>query len=491
MTLQEQPGNLFRRLPQVGELLADSRFVGLQQAYSRPLLISHVRAALQQLRAEVREGRHTESSLAAELDQLGENVARRLQQATRRSLRRVINATGVILQTNLGRAPLSAAAIAQIAETAAGYCNLEFDLEAGERSHRDAHVEKLLLDVVEARSRLPRQGLRPRAAAVVNNCAAACFLALNTLAEGAEVLVSRGELVEIGGGFRVPDILRKSGAVLREVGTTNRTRLADYQSALTPATRLILRVHRSNFRMEGFTERPTLDELCELGDRASVPVFEDQGTGCAVDLPTYGIGGESSWIGTLATGPALVACSGDKLFGGPQCGILVGDETLVSKIRSNPLFRVMRMDKLGYAALQATLLAYLNGMEDTVPAIAMLQASASEIRKRCGAIAEVLRSPELSVEVIETQSMIGGGTTPGASIPSFGLSLRHQSATEHVLAACLRGLDPPVITRTHGGSVLLDLRTVFARDDETLTRLLQDAVETLADATRGRPGDEV
>src|SRR6202012_393421 len=214
---------------------------------------------------------------------------------------------------------------------------------------------------------LAGQGDRTTAlsAAVVNNCAAACFLALNCLAEGGEVIVSRGELVEIGGGFCVPDILRKSGAVLREVGTTNRTRISDYETAITPQTRLILRVHRSNFRIEGFTERPSLQQLRELGERASIPVFEDQGTGCIVDWSGVNITGESSWVQTVASGIALIACSGDKLMGGPQCGILVGSTLLIQRIRSNPLFRAMRIDKLTYAALEATLLAYLTHADVT------------------------------------------------------------------------------------------------------------------------------
>jgi L-seryl-tRNA(Ser) seleniumtransferase len=391
----------------------------------------------------------------------------------------VINATGVILQTNLGRAPLSETAIAQIAEVARGYCNLEMDLDTGERSYRDTHVEQLILSVLMSRSGLGREGFRDKAAAVVNNCAAACLLALNSLAEGGEVIVSRGELVEIGGGFRVPDILRKSGAVLREVGTTNRTGISDYEAAITTQTRLILRVHRSNFRIEGFTERPSLEQLRELGERASIPVFEDQGTGCIVDLGDVNITGESSWVQTAASGIALVACSGDKLLGGPQCGILVGSASLIQRIRSNPLFRAMRIDKLTYAALGPTLLAYLTQTEDTLPSIAMMRTPSEEIRQRCIATARALSSLDVDPEVVETNSIVGGGTTPGASLPSFGVAFQHAAVSEATLAARLRNLDPPVIARSHQGRILLDLRTVPPEQDPILTKLLQQAIANI------------
>src|SRR5271154_2062697 len=246
--MQEEPSHLYRKLPQLGLLLDRAEFVALQRDYSRQLVAESVRSALDDLRRDVRAGRHTELSLDAELDELGTKVEQALRSATRTSLRRVINATGVILQTNLGRAPLSEAVIDHIAEVARGYCNLELDLETGKRNYRDQHVEQLILDVLAMRSQPGKGAFADKAAAVVNNCAAACFLALNTMAEGGEVIVSRGELIEIGGGFRVPDILRKSGAVLHEVGTTNRTRISDYAAAINPETLLILRVHRSNFR---------------------------------------------------------------------------------------------------------------------------------------------------------------------------------------------------------------------------------------------------
>jgi L-seryl-tRNA(Ser) seleniumtransferase len=475
--MPKQGCDLFRKLPNVGELLERPEFVALQQAYSRPLVIEFVRLALGDLRHDVGAGRHSEASLDGELGELGIKIEQSLRDTMRTSLRPVLNATGVILQTNLGRAPLSDVAIQHMTEVARGYCNLELDLETGERGRRDMHVERLILNVLAMRNHASKDAFVGRAAAVVNNCAAACFLALNTVAEGGEVIVSRGELIEIGGGFRVPDILRKSGATLREVGTTNRTRLADYEAAITPATRLILRVHRSNFRIEGFTERPTLEELRDLGVRASLPVFEDQGTGCAVPLEGAGIQNESSWVQSAGSDIALVACSGDKLLGGPQCGILVGAKAHIESIRSNPLFRTMRVDKLTYAALEVTLLEYLRGTEENLPAIAMMHAPPDTIRGRCLLLAEALRSSDVSVAVVETRSLLGGGTTPGASLPSFAVTLEHASMSESAFGARLRRLDPPVITRSQDGRMVLDLRTIAPEDDGTLTRLLKQAAE--------------
>ena len=475
--MQTHAAHLYRKLPQVGELLNRPDFVRLQQTYPRPLIAGALRSTLQELRSEIEAGHHDEDSLAFALDGLSRKVADRLRHATRPSLRPVLNATGVILQTNLGRAPLSEAAIQHIAEVARGYSNLEFDLESGERSSRDLHVERLILNVIALKSGQSVADFAHKSAAVVNNCAAANFLALNTLAEGGEVIVSRGELVEIGGGFRVPDILRKSGAILREVGTTNRTRLSDYAAAITPQTRLILRVHRSNFRMEGFTERPALEELLELGNRASIPVFEDQGTGCIVDLAKTGIDDESSWIQSASSDLALVACSGDKLLAGPQCGILVGAKLHLDRIRANPLLRALRVDKLTYAALEATLLAYLTATEETLPAIAMLRMPAESARARCLAMAETLRSAGASVEVVETRSVVGGGTTPGATLASFAVALRSAHVSETVLATTMRQLDPPVVARIREGRVLLDLRTIPPAEDALLAQLLIQALE--------------
>jgi L-seryl-tRNA(Ser) seleniumtransferase len=462
--------DLCRQLPQVGRFLEREGGRELLRTWNHDLVRDAARAVLTRLRERVKSGAWNQDQLTTNLDRLADMVAQELRNITQPSLRRVINATGVILQTNLGRAPLSAEAIRNLGEVARGYCNLELDLNTGDRGRRDDHAEELLLRVIALRSGLPVSS--EKGAAVVNNCAAATFLALNSLAEGSEVIVSRGELVEIGGGFRIPDILRKAGAILREVGTTNRTRLSDYAAAITPQTRLILRVHRSNFSIEGFTEQPSLEELIALGEEASVPVFEDQGTGCVVRLEDYGIEEQSSWIRSATSRAGLVAASGDKLLGGPQCGILVGKKNLIERLRSNPLARALRVDKLTYAALQSTLLAYVAGQEATLPAFAMLRASAESIRTRCESMAEGLRRSGFEADVVAAKSVIGGGTTPGATLPSSAVSLRHVDLTEEEMTATLRRLDPPVIARTQQGRVLLDLRTVAAEDDAVLVRTI-------------------
>ena len=465
--MENQAHSLYRKLPQLGELLEGSSLEHMLALYSRALVSDATRVVLGDVREEIKAGRHTAETLASRIAEISDAVRLEAESRMQPSLRSVINATGVILQTNLGRAPLSEDAIQRIAQIARGYCNLEMDLVTGERSRRDVHAEGLILNLLATRAGAAGTSFaETRGALVVNNCAAATFLALNTLAEGGEVIVSRGELVEIGGGFRVPDILRKSGALLREVGTTNKTRVADYASAITPQTRLILRVHRSNFRIEGFTEQPSLDELIQLGASASIPVFEDQGTGCLVSLGERGVENESSWLTSARSALSLVACSGDKLLGGPQCGILVGERGIIQRIRGNPLFR----------ALEATLLAYVAGRENSIPILAMLGASAEEIRERCERLASGLGATDVTAEVIPTRCVIGGGTTPGASVSSFAVALRHSTLSETALARLLRRLTPPVVARTSEGRVLLDLRTVRPSEDDVLLEHLKSAL---------------
>jgi len=421
------------------------------------------------MQQEIAAGRHTQASLESELPFVHVTVAEEIARTSRYSLRRVINATGVVLHTNLGRAPLSVSALKHILETAGGYSNLELDLETGERSRRDVHAEQLLLRAMGG----DRRGAAPYSALVVNNCAAATFLALNTLAEGGEVVVSRGELVEIGGGFRIPEILAKSGAILREVGTTNRTRLADYEDALSAGTRLILRVHQSNFSMEGFTARPALRDLISLGKRCHVPVFDDQGTGLITSLEPLGIASEPTLLDGFHLGCDLIAASGDKLFGGPQCGLLIGNADLVQKIRKNPLYRAFRAGKLTYAALQATLADYASGKESTIPVHRMLNASATEIFNRCEWISRQVNSAELAAQAVPVLSLIGGGTAPTARLHSAAVSLHHSRLQPQALLLALRRLEPPVVGRIHEDQVLLDLRTVEPEFDATLASLLQ------------------
>jgi L-seryl-tRNA(Ser) seleniumtransferase len=465
----QSESDLYRLIPSLHELLLTPSFAALLETHSRDSAIYTARTVLTRLRQDIARGHHTQASLESELALLHVTVAGEIAQGARYSLRRVINATGVVLHTNLGRAPLSASALAHIADTAGGYSNLELDLESGERSRRDVHAEELLLRVVTA------QGAAPTAssALVVNNCAAATFLALNTLAEGGEVIVSRGELVEIGGGFRIPEILAKSGAILREVGTTNRTRLADYEDATSPATRLILRVHQSNFSMEGFVERPSLRDLVSLGKRANVPVFDDQGTGLIASLEPLGIGSEPALPDSFRVGSDLIAASGDKLLGGPQCGLLIGRAELVQRIRKNPLYRTYRVDKLTYAALEATLMDYAWQRDSAIPVQRMLHTAAEEIFARCEWISGQVNSAQLAAQAVPVQSLIGGGTAPTARLQSAAVSLRHALLQPQALLLALRRLEPPVVGRIHEDHVLLDLRTVEPEFDSALLSLLQ------------------
>jgi L-seryl-tRNA(Ser) seleniumtransferase len=376
------------------------------------------------------------------------------------SLRAVINGTGVILHTNLGRAPLGRAAADRVAQLASGYTNLEYDVMTGARGRRDVHAEGLLCRLTGA-----------AAACVVNNNAAATLLTLAALARGREVIVSRGELVEIGGGFRVPDVMAQSGAVLREVGTTNRTRAADYAAAIGDRTAAILRVHPSNFRIEGFTERPSLADLVALGQRFKIPVVEDLGSGLLHgEVPE--LRDEPRVRDSISAGADLVMFSGDKLLGGPQAGIIVGRRDLLDPIRKHPLMRAFRVDKMTYAALEATLLSYAAGRPEDIPAMRMIRATTEEVGARADRMAQRLRGGRLSVVVTDGASTIGGGSAPGSTLPTRLLRLSHPSLSADALAERLRTLDPPVIVRIEDGFVVLDLRTVDEDQDHTLALLL-------------------
>jgi len=462
---------LFRSLPSVNDLLLTPACQSLIAAHSRNAVLFASRQALADLRLEISSGRHTESSLQERIDQLRETIGKHLTLTRQYSLRPVINATGVILHTNLGRAPLSDAALRHVVEIGQDYCNLELDLESGVRSRRDVHAEPLVLRVLQ-RMAIAATDREPYGVVIVNNCAAATFLALNSLAEKSEVIVSRGELVEIGGGFRIPEIMAKSGALLKEVGTTNRTRLSDYERAVGPATGLLLRVHQSNFSIEGFAERPLLQELVALSKRTGIPLFEDQGTGLVSSLERFGINGEPGLMQSFASGVDLIAASGDKLLGGPQCGILVGREDLVARIRQNPLLRAFRVDKLTYAALEATLLEHLSDNPTSIPVERILGIPPEEIMRRCGQIARDAASSNLHLDVVPAASLVGGGSAPKASLPSCALSLRHVSLTAAGLLAALRGLDPPIVGRIADEAVLLDLRTVPSHYDSQLVAQL-------------------
>jgi L-seryl-tRNA(Ser) seleniumtransferase len=459
--------DLYRLLPSVDDLLRNAELVTLVEREGQPAVTEAIRVVLGQVREEISLG-HLSSEAAVQLAIAGlpDGISRQLHTALQFSLKPVINATGVVLHTNLGRAPLPESALRRISEVAGRYSNLEFDITAGERGKRDVHVERLF-------SRLLNQdGVTGVRAVVVNNCAAAVMLALNTLAEGGEVVVSRGELVEIGGSFRVPDVMSKSGAVLREVGTTNRTRIADYERAITDKTRLLLRVHRSNFAIIGFTEQPPLEALAELGHKRNIPVMEDLGGGALLPLRSMGIN-ESGVAESLRAGVDLVTYSGDKMLGGPQAGVLSGRGEIIQRVRANPLFRALRVDKLTYAALEATLMEYVRQNHDAIPVVRMMRLPAEEIRRRAEAMWTSLKAASrLRVDVIAGESLIGGGSAPTSTLPTFLLAVTAGSVSADEMAARLRQNRPSIVARVEEGRVLLDLRTVFPHEEAEVVKAL-------------------
>jgi L-seryl-tRNA(Ser) seleniumtransferase len=430
-----------RDLPAVHEVL-DQLADSLQQ-FPRELVLAEVRGAIDAARARILSGNSCECDLPGA-------VARALAAWEQPSQRHVINATGVVLHTNLGRAPLGS----HVAPP--GYTNLEYDLGTGKRGKRDTHTTQLF------------QRLLGAPAIAVNNNAAAVFLALHELAADGEVIVSRGELIEIGDGFRIPDIMDRSGATLREIGTTNRTHIDDYRNAITDRTRLLMRVHPSNFRMTGFTARPHLRELAALGRERGIPVYEDLGSGCLMDLRAFGIH-EPLVSESLEAGVDIVSFSGDKLLAGPQAGILAGRSDLVTRLRRNPLFRALRLDKVICQILESTLRDVLLQRWERIPALAMLRQPAEEIRGRAEKL--IARLPELRAEVIAGESVIGGGATPEQAIPTWLIAIDCTDVVQ--TEKSLRAHDPPVVARIADGRLIVDLRTVFSREEDSLAAALQ------------------
>ena len=452
-----------RSIPSIEQLRLRPALLALEARYGRSAIVDALRAEA----GAFRERAHDAAGAPDPSDAIEQGTIDRLARTMGGSLRRVINATGVILHTNLGRAPLAPAAAERVARLSSGYTNLEYDLERGERGRRDVHAERLLCRLTGA-----------DAAIVVNNNAAATLLVLAALAAGREVIISRGELVEIGGGFRVPDVLAQSGAVLREVGTTNRTRLADYSAAIGDRTALILRVHPSNFRIEGFTERPSVADLAALSQRFQIPLAEDLGSGYLGDESTFvpALADEPRISSSIKAGVDVVMFSGDKLLGGPQAGIIAGRHALVTAIRRHPLMRALRVDKLTYAALEATLEEFAAGRaHSTVPVARMLSMTAGEIAPRARALADTLSAHGLLATVADGVSAIGGGSAPGTSLPTCIVQIRHPSLSASALEARLRGSTPPVIARIEHDQLVIDLRTVDPADDVTVARSCEDA----------------
>ena len=447
-----------RTIPSIERLRQRPALQALEAQFGRSALLDALRAAAAELRARMAAGESAPEDVAAMLEA---EVPARLASLTAPSLRAVINATGVILHTNLGRAPLARAAIERVSALA-GYTNLEYDLDKGARGRRDVHAERLLCQL-----------LRAEAAVVVNNNAAATLVTLAAVAAGREVLISRGELVEIGGGFRVPDVMAQSGAILREIGTTNRTRTADYAAAIGDRTAAILRVHPSNFRIEGFTARPELADLVALAHRFNIPVIEDIGSGWIGELPPpSALGDEPAPRGSLAAGVDVVLFSGDKLLGGPQAGIVAGRTGLIEAIRRHPLMRALRVDKMAYAALEATLQEYAAGRaSETIPVARMLALDVAAIRRRAQALVDGLHG-NVAGEVLDGFSTMGGGSAPGSALATALVAVRHAAMTANALEARLRRSEPAVVVRIQDDRVLIDLRTVAPEDDARLAAIL-------------------
>src|SRR5579863_1633259 len=429
--------------------------------YGHSATLEGARQFLDALRKQISDGQVADDlSVELALAPATHSIEAKLQTSMSYSLRPVINATGVILHTNLGRAPLSEAALEHVVEVARNYSNLELDLVSGERGKRDVHISRWFAQLLNASG-------REVSTIAVNNNAAAVLLALNTLDENGEVIVSRGELVEIGGSFRIPDVMTKSGAVLREVGTTNRTRIADYEQAITERTRLLLRVHRSNFQIVGFTEQPSLEELAALGRKHNILTMEDLGSVEVFDLGDVCVQGEPMIAASLRAGIDVVTYSGDKLLGGPQAGLISGAPELVSRIRGNPLFRALRIDKMFYAALEATLLSYLRDDYDAIPTLRMMRVNEEELQHRAEHIVRRLRisSPALDLVIVKSRSVLGGGAAPAATLPSRAVAARDGKIGADELLRRLRQWQMPIMARVEEHRVVLDLRTVAPEHD--------------------------
>ncbi|HEY6946384.1 MAG TPA: L-seryl-tRNA(Sec) selenium transferase [Candidatus Acidoferrum sp.] len=473
--ISPEQSELLRQIPSVDELLAQPRLSELSKRADRNLVVEVARTVLDDLRARITGQVATAilaeiSPVACDPASLEERITSLVERILARSLLPVINATGVILHTNLGRAPLPEGVAEEFRLAATQYSNLEYDLEAGARGKRDVHTSELLTRLTGA-----------EAAIVVNNCAAAVLLTLAAFARGGEVIVSRGELIEIGDGFRIPEIMEQSGALLREVGTTNRTRLGDYENAIGEKTRLLLRVHPSNFKVTGFTDKPSLEELVALSQRTGIPLVEDLGSGCLVDLAEHGIS-EPTVRQSVEAGVGIVTFSGDKLLGGPQAGIIAGKKDLIARVRRHPLFRALRVDKLTIAALEATLGAYLRAAWEEIPVMRMIRATPQELKQRAENFIRELRPElpldEVEIEVVDGASLAGGGSTPTQSLPSKVIriaSVRYSAAKlEQRLRRAPAGIS--VIARVEEDRLVLDLRTVFSEQEPLLVKTLAAAL---------------
>jgi len=451
-----------RKIPSVDEILSRPEITDLLKSYPRTVVVEAVRKGLGRLREELlnqKEISEFEESLFS-FERLLPLFQKEIDLQVRPRLRRVINATGVVIHTNLGRSPLHPSALQHMIDISKTYSNLEYDLDLGERGSRYSHVEETLCRLSGAESAL-----------VVNNNAGAVLLSLNTMAEGREVIVSRGELVEIGGAFRIPDVMKRSGALLREIGTTNRTHVSDYQEAIGSQTGLLLKVHTSNFRVTGFTSSVPLQDLVQLGRQHEIPVMDDLGSGCLLDLTQYGLEKEPTVQEAIATGADVVTFSGDKLLGGPQAGIILGKKSFLDQIKVNPLTRALRIDKLTLAALESTLLLYLDqkiAMKE-IPTLRMLSLDRGKLKRRgrrlLKRLSEMIRK-EATLTLREDVSQVGGGALPLQELRTMVLAIKPLHASLNGFEENLRKSDPPIISRISKDELVLDMRTVF--DEEIL-----------------------
>jgi L-seryl-tRNA(Ser) seleniumtransferase len=460
--------NLLRSIPSVNELLNHPALQEVLEQFPRQLVVSTMREEIARLREEIRTQSFPPAVGAP--GELAARIAAQVAENARFALRKLVNATGIVIHTNLGRAPLSATVLDNVRAVAEGYSNLEYDLYRGERGSRYQHVEKIITDLTGAESAL-----------VVNNNAAAVLVALNALARNREVIVSRGELIEIGGSFRLPDVMRQSGCVLKEVGATNRTRIEDYEEAITPETGLLLKAHTSNYRIMGFSESVSLAELVGLGKKYDISVMEDLGSGTFVDLSYYGLPEEPTVNHTVAAGADIITFSGDKLLGGPQAGVIVGSKEQLAVIKKNPLLRAVRVDKFTISALEATLREYLdtNQAMQNIPVLQMLSCPKEKVRKKADRLCRRLkknRKDKYHIKVEPDFSQAGGGSLPQAQIPTFVVAVVPSEFSVAELDRRLRENTPPVIGRVSKERMLFDLRTVF--DNEI--PIIADALERLS-----------
>ncbi|MBN1848673.1 MAG: L-seryl-tRNA(Sec) selenium transferase [Deltaproteobacteria bacterium] len=459
---------LFRAIPAVDRLLESDYLAEIIERYPRNLILKAIHRVLDEYRKRVDADAHFTDPSALNVQSVSDNVIEMVEKMARSSLRQVINATGVIVHTNLGRSILGKRVLSRFEPLAGGYCNLEYDLEQGRRGSRYSHVEGILKELTGA-----------EAAMVVNNNAAAVFVTLETLAKGREVIVSRSELVEIGGSFRIPDVMKKSGARMIEVGTTNKTHLRDYEEVIGPDTALLLRVHRSNFQIVGFTEDVETSQLIDLGRKNGLPVIEDLGSGCLVDFSKYGLSKEPTVQEALTQGLDLITFSGDKLLGGPQAGIILGRQDLVDAIKKNQLTRALRIDKLTLLALEETLNIYRDEKValSEIPTLKMITEPYKELKAKAGRLFRMIADvpgESFSVDLMDGHSKVGGGALPLLDLPTRLVCLTPQTLSAHQMDEWFKSFDPPIIVRIEENKVLLDVRTIQDFEVKTVAQAVRE-----------------